>query len=376
MEQVKLIDICLPKQWKTIPASKLKEEGYLVYGANGLIGYYDQYTHEGETLMITCRGATCGTLNISKPYSYINGNAMALDNLDISRVNLKYLYYFLKARGFNDVISGSAQPQITRTSLKNVSVLLPSLDEQERIADILDKLDYIINKRKESIEKLDGLPKILFRDMFGETFSTCNSIEFYPLDEVCSEIYRYPTFYGLKYKAEGSAVIRIGNILSNGIVDPDMSNYVYIDSDISEKYPRTIIEYNDIVMAVRGDGSTAKRIGIINSKNLINANISPNLLRIKANIEKVNPKYLFYFLTSDIGQKKLESYIKRTAKKNITATDVKKIELFVPSKEVQDKFEKIVSKIEYQTALKKRQLIRMEEINKAFIQEAFKRQLN
>ena len=90
-----IFDLCTPKQWKTIPTDALLDNGYVVYGANGIIGKYDQYTHEQPTVMITCRGATCGNVHISQPFSYINGNAMALDNLCI--VDLKYIFYYLKA---------------------------------------------------------------------------------------------------------------------------------------------------------------------------------------------------------------------------------------------------------------------------------------
>ena len=69
----------------------LQTDGYPVYGANGIIGYYHEYNHKCETLLITCRGATCGALNICQPYSYVNGNAMALDNLS-DDVDIKYMY--------------------------------------------------------------------------------------------------------------------------------------------------------------------------------------------------------------------------------------------------------------------------------------------
>ena len=125
MKQVNLFDICTPKQWKTIPATLFTQSGFPVYGANGKIGFYSEYNHLTPTLMITCRGATCGSLNISEPQSYITGNAMALDDLD-ENIDLKYLYYYFNVRGFSDVISGSAQPQITREGLSKVFVpILP-----------------------------------------------------------------------------------------------------------------------------------------------------------------------------------------------------------------------------------------------------------
>ena len=61
-----LCELCNPKQWKTVSTSELTSTGYPVYGANGVIGYYSNYNHEKETLLITCRGATCGTLNIKR----------------------------------------------------------------------------------------------------------------------------------------------------------------------------------------------------------------------------------------------------------------------------------------------------------------------
>lgn len=135
-----LVDLVTPKQWKTISTKELTEEGYVVYGANGKIGFFSEYTHEKPTLMITCRGATCGNLHISESFSYINGNAMALDSQPINLIGLNFLFYALKARGLGDSISGSAQPQITGKGLQGVCVPLPPLAEQNVIAEKLDTL--------------------------------------------------------------------------------------------------------------------------------------------------------------------------------------------------------------------------------------------
>ena len=97
MDEKYLVQICTPKQWKTIPKSQLLENGkFPVYGANGIIGRYNEYNHEKPTVLITCRGATCGNIHITVPKAYINGNAMALDNLNEIICKKEYLYYFLK----------------------------------------------------------------------------------------------------------------------------------------------------------------------------------------------------------------------------------------------------------------------------------------
>ncbi len=181
---VKLNAICRPKQWKTISSSNLLDHGFPVYGANGQIGFYSEYTHEKPTLMITCRGATCGSLNISVPKSYINGNAMALDSLDTEKVDIMFLYYFLKQRGFQDVISGSAQPQITGQGLNKIEVPLPPLEEQKRIVAILDKADTIHQKRQQAIALADDFLRSVFLDMFGDPVTNPKGCKLLPMTEV------------------------------------------------------------------------------------------------------------------------------------------------------------------------------------------------
>ena len=155
--KVEISAICDPKQYKTIPISELTADGYIVYGANGIIGKYSKFTHANSTLMITCRGATCGNLHISQPYSYINGNAMALDNVS-GHINLRYLYFCLKARGLDDVISGSAQPQITRQNLVNAEIVISSVAEQQ---EIVRQLDVMLAQVEQIKARLDAIPAIL-----------------------------------------------------------------------------------------------------------------------------------------------------------------------------------------------------------------------
>lgn len=186
MKSKKLTDLCNPKQWKTIAAKELLEEGYPVYGANGIVGYWREYNHETETLAIACRG-TCGTVNVIPPKSYINGNAMCLDNIS-NDVDLKYLFYYLKAYDFNKVISGTAVPQITIESLKKIDVLIPSKKEQKRIVYIFDILSQIIESKEKENKRYDDLIKARFIEMFGDlrtnnknwqvvSFNGCASID-------------------------------------------------------------------------------------------------------------------------------------------------------------------------------------------------------
>ena len=168
MEEKYLVDICNPKQWKTIPKSELIEDGeFPVYGANGIIGRYNKYNHEKPTVLITCRGATCGNIHITVPKSYINGNAMSLDDLNESKCKKEYLYYFLKYYDLSKIISGTAQPQITINGLKKVKVKLYSIEKQEKIVEELNKINKLIDLKKRQLEELSGFIKSQFVEMFG-----------------------------------------------------------------------------------------------------------------------------------------------------------------------------------------------------------------
>lgn len=167
MKRVKLTSICSPKQWKTIPTSELLEDGFPVYGANGVIGYYNEFNHVNPVVTITCRGATCGSINITVPKAYVTGNAMCLDDVR-SDIKLKYLYYCLKHFDFNTIISGSAQPQITRQGLEKVEIVIGSEIEQSDIIEKLSKIERIIELRKHELNTLDELIKARFVEMFGD----------------------------------------------------------------------------------------------------------------------------------------------------------------------------------------------------------------
>lgn len=168
---VNLPDICRPRQWPTIQKTEMLASGFVVYGANGPIGYYSAYNHEEPTVLITCRGATCGSINVSSPKSYVTGNAMALDDLNESRIDLNYLVLALRNADFSSVITGDAQPQITGQSLARFQIPLPPLAEQKRIAGILDAADALRAKRRESLAQLDALLQSTFLTLFGDPVS-------------------------------------------------------------------------------------------------------------------------------------------------------------------------------------------------------------
>ena len=164
---VHLGEIAQIYQPQTISSTELTEDGFLVYGANGIIGKYKQYNHKTEQICITCRGNTCGMVNYTKPMSWITGNAMVINTDEHqNKVCKRYLYHYLSAYNFNSIISGSGQPQIVRTPLEQLKVPLPTFLEQEQKATFLDKIQGKIEISNKTLDLYLQQKQYLLRQMF------------------------------------------------------------------------------------------------------------------------------------------------------------------------------------------------------------------
>ena len=164
---VHLNEIASIYQPQTISSSELTEEGFLVYGANGIIGKYKDYNHKTEQICITCRGNTCGMVNYTKPMSWITGNAMVINTDEYQdKVCKRYLFDYLSAYNFNRIISGSGQPQIVRTPLEKLKITLPTILEQKQKAMFLDKIQCKIEIDNRILSLYMQQKQYLLRQMF------------------------------------------------------------------------------------------------------------------------------------------------------------------------------------------------------------------
>ena len=247
MEKIKLTDICNPKQWKTIPTSELLEDGYPVYGANGIIGYYSEFNHKNPVITVTCRGATCGTINITVPKSYVTGNAMCLDDVR-SDIYMEYLYYCLKHYNFNNVISGSAQPQITRQGMEKIYVTIGSHNEQMDIVDKLKKVENVIGLKKQELKQLDTFVKSRFVELFGDPKLNNKGWKI----GIVSDYYevkggkRIPKGMGYARGVTKHPYLRATDMKNETILDNDIH---YIDDEVYEHIRRyTAVSYTHLTL--------------------------------------------------------------------------------------------------------------------------------
>lgn len=365
MEKIKLIDICTPKQWKTMPTSELLEEGYPVYGANGIIGYCREYNHEDPVIAVACRGATCGSVNITVSKSYVTGNAMCLDNLR-SDVEIDYLYYCLKHYNFKNVISGSAQPQITRQGMKKVCIYICNHDEQIVIVHKLKNIENIIELRKRELKKLDDLVRGRFVEMFGDPVVNSKGWIESSLSEKLNVLGGYAFKSDQFDEIDGIPVLRIGNI-NAGYFKP--VNMVYWKEDKSlERYA---MYPGDLVMSLTGtvgkdDYGNVCILG--NDYKMYYLNQRNAKLEIKDGIDKY---YLSQLLKFEPMKKRLTGISRGVRQANISNKDILNLVVPVPPIELQNQFAAFVHQINKSKLIVQKELDETQLLFDSLMQEYF-----
>ncbi|MEE1111825.1 MAG: restriction endonuclease subunit S [Bacteroidales bacterium] len=152
-----LSEICVMYQPQTIGTDLLLPNGvYRVYGANGIVGKYDQYNHEDSEIAMACRGNSCGVVNRTMPYSWITGNAMVLQMKD-KGVSNEYIKQSVSYMNISGAISGSGQPQLTRENLNIVKCLKPAHNVLLSFSQLIEP---IVTAQLHIIEENDKITKL------------------------------------------------------------------------------------------------------------------------------------------------------------------------------------------------------------------------
>lgn len=324
--EVFLHDISRPRQWQTIPMSSLTEEGYPVYGANGVIGRYHSFNHPEPTILIGCRG-TCGVVNVSEPKSWVTGNAMALDDLDSSIVDLRYLVHALRKDGLQGTITGSSQPQITQTSLKRIALPLPPLDEQRRIAGVLDAADALRKARACGLSSFDLLLNAYFVEVFGYPEDPARSPK-HPIGEIADVVTGNtpPRASAENYGAD-IEWLKSDNILGSGDISPAAEQL----SDSGRLKAREAPAGATLVVCIAGSPRSIGRAGLLDRRAAFNQQINavipaPGLL----------PEFMFRQLR--INQYRVQRASTSSMKGMVSKSALAAIEVAVPPLEEQARF--------------------------------------
>ena len=156
---------CVECSSSTLQESDVCEHGaYPVYGANGIVGYLDNYNTEGEAVYIIKDGSGVGTV------SYVTGKCSATGTLNTLQAkegySLQYLYYLLKVFNFEPYKTGMAIPHIYFKDYGKAKFFCPSYIEQLQYAQSLSAIDSKLLVEKNILTSLSMQKQYLLRQMF------------------------------------------------------------------------------------------------------------------------------------------------------------------------------------------------------------------
>jgi restriction endonuclease S subunit len=146
------------------------------------------------------------------------------------------------------------------------------------------------------------------------------------LGGVLRELYRYPTYYNIKYIDSGVPEVRGELVLDDGTLDSRLELYRYVSEETAARFPRVRLASGDFVMTVRG---TLGKVGIVPHR-LENAVITANLIRLRFDQLLVEPRWAKHFLISPQFQNLLDAESSATTIKTIQAPTLEQISITLP----------------------------------------------
>ncbi len=236
--------------------------------------------------------------------------------------------------------SGANLPRLSPTELAKFPIPLPPLDEQRRIAAILDHADALRAKRRQVLDHLDTLTQAIFHHTFaGDRWPEV------PLASAVREgsIVTYGIVQAGEEFVGGVPYIRTGDIVGGRIV---MSGLRRTDPEIAARFERSTVQTEDIVMSIRATVGTTARV----PREINGANLTQGTARI-APSERVTGPYLLAFLRSEPAQRWIQAQVKGATFREITLGRLRELVVPLPPRDLQDEFARRTDAVDVQHAV-------------------------
>ena len=335
-------DFAILNYGDNLPSTALKPYGYKVFGANGFIGFNDTYNLEKQTVLISCRGENSGTINIVPEKTFVTNNSIPVV-IKTKDVDTIFLFYKLQTLRRDQMVSGSAQPQVTINDLKKIKIVFPSFPEQRQIATILSTADAVIEKTQAAIAKYKAIKQGMLQDLFTRGIDTVTG-KLRPSYRDAPELYKESKlgwiprewneeifgeqielvhghqFRNYDFTEFGVAVVKIGQVKPENV---DLSNCSFVSADRMEEFRNETIRNGDVLMALTG--ATLGKACLVNGlSNLVLQNYRVGRFEPKIKENDIDKSFLYYTLTAGELLNQIFNKVNSGAQGNIGKADFEK----------------------------------------------------
>ncbi len=167
-EEKEVKDVCSVSTGKSNTQDKVDSGKYEFYVRSPIVEHSDKYLFDEEAVITVGDGVGTG-----KVFHYVNGkynlHQRCYRMYDFMGVIGKYFFYFFSQNFYRRIKAMSAKTSVDSVRMEMITKMkmnVPSLPEQQKIADCLSALDTVIEKQKETLEKWQELKKGLLQQMF------------------------------------------------------------------------------------------------------------------------------------------------------------------------------------------------------------------
>lgn len=305
-----------------------------------------RFVHKGDFIL-------SNSMSFGKPYilgvdGCIHDGWLVIHD-DYNTFNKDYLYYYLSSpsmyRKFESLAVGGVVNNLNSQLVRNVTVAIPPIQEQEAICSLLDKLSLVIEKKKQQVKELDNLAQAIFYDMFGDVNTNNHSYDIQTLSSVC-EILTDGTHQTPEYTQDivnGVKFLSAKDVVG-GVIN--WNNIKYIPQSLHESlYSRLAPKRNDILLCKNGTTGIA---AVVETDEIFDIYVSLALLRLK---DGYLPKYILYAINNPTTKQQFDDSLKGVGVPNLHLGEIKKTRIVVPPLPLQQSFAQKVESIERQKEL-------------------------
>lgn len=289
---------------------------------------------------------------------------VSLINIDDAKWDKKFLCKVILAR--NNVLLSQARGATIKgikiDTLAKLEIPEIPLNEQRRIAAVLDKVSGLIAKRREQLDKLDELVKVRFVEMFGDEteFDRWPSCTIGDVADICVGVVIKPTQY---YADQGIPAFRSLNIGEMRVKDGD---WVYFTKEGHQKNQKSVVRKNDVLVVRSGAPGTAcvatEKYDGYNAVDIIIAHPDNT---------KVDSTFLAAFTNMPHGMNQIRGRTGGAAQQHFNVGGYKTLRLIMPPMDQQQKFASFVKQTDKSKLTIQQSLDKLEVLKKALMQQYF-----
>lgn len=282
----------------------------------------------------------------------------------------KYIGHFFQSpyyrRKISELSAGANINNIRNEHIENLEIPLPKIEEQRRIAAVLDKVSDLISQRRGQLDKLDLLVKSRFMEMFGDPVENPFSYPQKKLSEYVEFLTSGSRGWSQYFSNEGEYFITIKNVKNCAIT---LDNMQHIKAPDNAEALRTRVQEGDLLISITAD---LGRTGVVTKEIAEHgAYINQHLTCIRLAKEKVLPLYAAYYLESPVGKSQFAAKNQNGVKAGLNFNAINSLEIVVPPVEKQYEFISYVDAVNRLTVPVMNGLQKLETLKNSLMQEYF-----